>query len=96
MIERVEPGVLEQGREYRLVLRGKNLTPLTAITLGEDIAMLGTANVSSATRATLRVFVPPTAKAGPRQARAENENGSSSGPGVVSVRPPASGKDEKK
>jgi hypothetical protein len=89
IIQTVIPGSLEPGKEYLLDLQGGRLTPDTVISLGTGIA-INSFTLINPTRASLAVFVSPTAKLGDRFAKASNPKGSNTGPGkiVVAAAPP--------
>ncbi len=85
VITAVAPDTLQPGKEYELLFQGENLTEATAISFS-GIAALGKPEVFSSLKAKMRVFVPPTANEGTRLAVASNEQGTSSGPGKVSIK----------
>ncbi|MGB9006877.1 MAG: hypothetical protein WCB96_14225, partial [Candidatus Aminicenantales bacterium] len=84
-IEQAVPSQLEPGKEYELSLVGSGLTPATDISLGLSIAVLEKAKILSEIQATLKVFVPLTAKKGKYPVSASNANGTSSGPAAVTI-----------
>jgi PKD repeat protein len=84
IIQTIVPDTLERGKEFVLDLQGMRLTPDTVISLGTGIAV-NSFTLINPMRASLDVFVSPTAKTGDRFAKASNPNGSNSGPGKIEV-----------
>ena len=88
VIRRVTPATLAPGAEYKLELKGAELTPGTEIIFPAPLALLKKATILSSTAAQATVFVAPTAAAGTKLVTVKNEYGESSGPGQVTIASP--------
>lgn len=86
-IETVEPAQLRAGVEAELQLAGRNLTADMRLSFGKDIAVLAPPRVLSPGRATVRVYLAPTARPGLRRVGVSNPNGKARGPGALRVVP---------
>jgi len=88
-IETVEPPQLRAGAEAELQLTGRNLTADMRLSFGKDIAVLAPPRILSPGRATVRVYLSPTARPGLRRVGVSNQNGKARGPGSLRVEPVA-------
>ncbi len=86
-IETVEPPQLRAGVEAELQLTGRNLTADMHLSFGKDIAVLAPPRLLSPGRATVRVYLAPTARPGLRRVGIANQNGKARGPGSLRVMP---------
>ncbi|MFZ1375511.1 MAG: PKD domain-containing protein [Geothrix sp.] len=84
-IEAVEPAQLRAGAEAELQLTGRNLTADMHLSFGKDIAVLAPPRILSSDRATVRVYLSPTARPGLRRIGVANPLGKARGPGNLRV-----------
>jgi hypothetical protein len=86
-IEAVSPSSLRAGEERELQLTGTGLTAEMRLSFGKDIALVAPVRIVSPGRATVRVYLAPNARPGPRRATASNSHGMGRGPGSLRVLP---------
>lgn len=84
-IEAVEPAQLRAGAEADLQLTGRNLTADMHLSFGKDIAVLAPPKIFSPGRASVRVYLAPTARPGLRRVGVANQLGKARGPGNLRV-----------
>ena len=86
-VETVEPAQLRAGAEAELQLTGQNLTADMRLSFGKDIAVLAPPRLLSPGRATVRIYLSPTARPSLRRVGVTNQNGKTRGPGTLRVMP---------
>ncbi|NWJ41356.1 MAG: PKD domain-containing protein [Geothrix sp.] len=84
-IDTVAPPQLRAGEEAELQLTGRNLTADMRLSFGKDIAVLASPRILSPGRATVRVYLSPTARPGLRRIGVSNPHGKARGPGSLRV-----------